>query len=183
MLAFVGKPTFFGEWNEDLHNCIKIFITLATMCEVDDANKLKIFPVILTGDERNYFENHAMGSDHLDDAMRTLRYCYNSDDKTNRVLTSCQKPTLSQAIAYEPNESEVTVFRKVVSKLISIQHQLDETYHLYSILRDRLLAVVNIPAIQVVLPARMPRNSQYSVNRVANQLGDEKTSAGINSSF
>ena len=63
----------------------------------------------------------------------------NSDDRRARILSKWQSMTLLEAMADEPKESEVTVFRKFVAKLMSLQNQLDTTYHTDQFLRDRLL--------------------------------------------
>ena len=181
MRAFVGKPTFSGNWDEDLDNCLNIFNTLAVMCEVTEHEKLKAIPIMLTGDALNYFSNNSRACNSFDDAMKTLREWYNSDDKKSRILSKWQSMTLSKAMSNAPEESEVTVFRQFVSKLMSLQHQLDPTYHSDNFLRDRLLTAVDIPAIQATLRDRMPRTSQQAVNRVANQLCDQSRSAGSNS--
>lgn len=115
--------------------------------------------------------------------MKTLRCSNHSDDEKSRIMISWKKMTVSQAMADEPNESEVTVFRKFFANLISPHHQLDYTYRLYSIFRDLLLTSVDIPMIQVPLRDRIPRKIKQAVNRVANQFSDENKSAERTSTF
>lgn len=112
--------------------------------------------------------------------MVILRKWYNSDDRKARILTKWQSMTLLDAMAEDPTESEVTVFRNFVAKLMSLQNQLDITYHTDQFLRDRLLTSVNIPAIQSSLRDRLPRTSQQAINRIANQLSAKSRSAGTN---
>ena len=160
MKAFQGKPTFSGSWEEDLDNCINIFNTLATMCEVTDADKLKAIPVMLKGDALNYYANNSSPCTHFDDAMSMLRKWYNSDDRKARILARWQSMKLSDAMNEEPDESEVTIFRKFTASLMSLQNQLDDSYHDDQFLRDRLLTAVDIPSIQSSLRDRLPRTSQ-----------------------
>lgn len=178
MKAYNGKTTFAGGWDEDLDNCLDIFFTLANMCELTDAERLKSLPVMLSGDALTYFSNHASKCTTFDSATSLLRKWYNSDEKKARILTEWQSMTLSNYMAKSPKESEVSVFRTFVAKLMSLQKQLDPSYHDDSFLRDRLLTAVDLPAVQVTLRDRMPRSSQQAVNRIANQLCDRPRSAG-----
>lgn len=77
-----------------------------------------------------------------------------------------------------PKESEVTVFRTFLAELMSLQHQLEESYHADKFLRDRLLTTVNISHIQASLRDRLPQKIQKAINRVEIQLSDELKSAG-----
>ena len=178
MRAFQGKQTFSGSWEEDLDCCINIFNTLAVMCEVSMEDKLKAIPVMLTGDALNYYANNASSCIDFDQAMCMLRKWYNSDDRKARILTKWQSMKLSEAMNEDPGESEATVFRKFTAALMSLQNQLDVTYHEDKFLRDRLLTAVDIPSIQSSLRDRLPRTSQQAINRVAIQLSDRKRSAG-----
>lgn len=58
MREFVGKPTYSGILDEDLYNCISVFNALRTMCEVNDAEKIKSVPVMFTGYVLNYYANN-----------------------------------------------------------------------------------------------------------------------------
>lgn len=75
----------------------------------------------------------------------------------------------------------MAVFRKLVAKLMSLQHQLDPTYHTDQVLRDRLMTDVYLPKIQSTLRYRIPRPTHQAVNRIANQLCDKEYSAGSTS--
>lgn len=181
MRALIGKPSFSGSWEEDLDNCICVFDTLSTMCEMTETEKLKSVPIMLSGDALNYYASNSKNCKTYEEATQTLRSWYNSDDRKARILTKWQSMLLTEAMAEEPDESEVTIFRKFVAKLTSLQNQLDPTYQTDQFLRDRLLTAVDIPSIQSTLRDRLPRTSQQTINRVANQLSDKKKTAGSNS--
>lgn len=178
MKAYIGKEVFKGVWEEDLDNCIKVYETLSRMCKVDKEEMLQSLPIMLSGDALNYFSSEVSGCESYDDAMDQLQKWYNSDEKRARILTVWQQMTLSEEMSRNPGESEVVVFRKFVSRLMSLQKELRPNYHSDDILRDRLLTALNIPSIQVTLRDRIPRTSQQAVNRVANQLSDKPRSAG-----
>ena len=180
MKAFQGKQTFSGCWEEDLDNCINVYNTLALMCEVTPQDKMKAIPVMLTGDALNYYANNSKSCSTFDNAISMLRKWYNSDDRKARILTKWQSMKLSEAMNEDPKESEATVFRNFTASLMSLQNQLDDTYHDDKFLRDRLLTAVDIPSIQSSLRDRLPRTSQQAINRVAIQLSDRKRSAGSN---
>lgn len=148
MKAFVGKPTFSGSWEEDLDNCINVFNTLSSMSEISSEEKLKAVPVMLGGDALSFFANNSSTCESFQGAMELLRNWYNSDDRKARVLTKWQGMKLSEALSQKPEESEVAVFRTFVAELMSMQNQLDKSYHQDQFLRDRLLTAVDIPSIQ-----------------------------------
>lgn len=80
-----------------------------------------------------------------------------------------------------PTKSEVNSFRKFSERMMSIQRQLDATYHDDKYLLDRLLTAMDIPKIQKYLRDRVPRSSYQLINRVANRLSEITKTAGINS--
>ena len=135
MKAYVGKPIFTGNWDEDLDTCISVFNTLSKMCGMTDEDKVKSIPVMLSGDALSYFASNINENDEFTRATKLLREWYNSDDKKARILTKWQTMTLSEAMADEPKSSDVSVFRKFVAKLVSFQKQLDEIYHTDTFLR------------------------------------------------
>lgn len=79
-----------------------------------------------------------------------------------------------------PTDSEVTVFRKFVAKLMTLQN-LDCTYHTNQFFLDHLMTAIDILHIKSTLRDRMPRTSQQAVDRIANQLSDKTRTAGSNS--
>lgn len=95
---------------------------------------------------------------------------YNWDDRKSRIFSKWQSMTLSVAMAEAPTPFEVTLFRKFVAKLMTLQNKLDDTYHTDQFLRDRLMTAIYIPYIQSKVQDRMPRISQQAVNRIANQF-------------
>lgn len=86
--------------------------------------------------------------------------------------------TLSMAMAEAPTEFEVTIFRKLITQLMTLQDQLNDTFHTYLFLRDRLMTANDIPHIQTTLRDRMPRSSPQDVNCMANQRRDKSQTAG-----
>ena len=73
MRSFVGKPTFGGNWDEDLDNCICVFETMAKMCEISEIEKVKSIPIMLKGDALNYYSGNIRGCSNFDDAMELMR--------------------------------------------------------------------------------------------------------------
>lgn len=76
--------------------------------------------------------------------------------------------------------NEVEVFRKFTAKLMSLQKQVDPSYHSDQYLRDRLLSDVDIPEIRIALRDRIPRTSAQAINCIANRLSDKPKTAGAN---
>lgn len=111
--------------------------------------------------------------------MYLLRTWYSSDDRSSRILAKLHQMKLSTALTHEQDESEVTVFPKCISSLMSLQTQLNSLYHDDRYLRDRLLTAIDIPYIQAALQDRLPRNRQQSIYPIAIQLSDHQISAGI----
>ena len=99
---------------------------------------------------------------------------YNSEDKRAIIMNKWQSITLTQTMTESPEETEVSIFRKFVATLTTLQKQLEVTYHADRFLRDRLLKAVDIASIQTTLRDRMPETSHDAVNRIANQLSDKK---------
>lgn len=86
MRAFKNKSIFGGNWDENLDNCIKIFNTMAEMCEVLDEEKLNAIPVILKNEALNYYANHIKGCRNFEEALILLRNWKNNDDKRPIIL-------------------------------------------------------------------------------------------------
>lgn len=73
MKAFQGKPVFPRRWKEDLENCVNIFNTLATICEVIPEDKFRAIPVTLKADALNYFANNSAKCADFEEAIGLLR--------------------------------------------------------------------------------------------------------------
>lgn len=54
---------------------------------------------------------------------------------------------LSEEMADEPTETDVMLFRRFVSKLMTLQNQLDSTYHTDQFLRHRVMTAIFISQI------------------------------------
>lgn len=100
---------------------------------------------MLTGDALKFYRIIVRGCNSFYQAMEILINWYNSDYKKSGVLPKWQSITLSEAMAQEPTESEVKVFRKFVAKLMTLQNQEDTTYHTYHFLGDSLLTAIYLP--------------------------------------
>lgn len=74
--------------------------------------------------------------------------------------------TLKKFMAENPTQSETSTLRTFVSKLISLQKQLDRPYNFDSFLEYRLLTAVDMPAIQLTLRDRLERTDHHAVNRI-----------------
>lgn len=78
--------------------------------------------------------------------MNVLQTWYNISEKKYRLLNEWQSIRLAEQV--RPNEAEVSVFRGFVTRMISIQKHLNNSYHGDRFLRDRLLTAVYIPSIK-----------------------------------
>lgn len=183
MKAYIGNPTFSGGWDEDIDNCISIYDILSEMCCVTDDEKLQSIPIMLSGDALSYFSSKIEGCSSYQEATMLLRRWYNSDEKRARILKAWQSMQLSDKMSKAPHESEVSVFRNFVARLMSLQKQLHPNYHSDEFIRDRLLTTVDIPSIQVTLRDRVPRSIHRAVNRIANQLSDKPKTVGSTATF
>lgn len=148
------------------------------MCKISNEEILRSLPVMLSDDALSYLSSNANQCASNGNATTVLRKWYNFDEKKARILTEWQGMTLSKAMSQSPHESDVSVFRTFVTKLMTLQKQLDTPYHTVGFLRDRRLIVVDPPAIHGSFRDRMPRSSQQAVHRISNQLSDEVKSSG-----
>lgn len=130
------------------------------MCEVTAEEKLKAVSVMLAGDALNYFAINPKGCSNYDDSMKKMRELYNSGDKKARILTKWRTMNLTNVTANYLTDSEVSVFRTFIAKLISLKKQLDPSCHNNNVLRDRLLTSIDILSIQTTLPDRMTSTRQ-----------------------
>lgn len=76
-----------------------------------------------------------------------------------------------------PDKSGVVVFRAFVSRLMSFQNQLHENYNYDRQICDMLLNVVDIGTVCDVLCDPTPRTAHQLINRVANDLPTQNTTA------
>lgn len=153
------------------------------MCEVNPQDKLRAVPIMLKADALNYYANTCSRCKDFEEVMDLLKEWYNINDRKARILNNWQSMSLTEAMEAEPNESEVTVFQKFTTTLLSLQQQLDKSYHSDTLLRDRLLTAVDMPAVKAGLRDRFPRTSKQAINRVAIQLSERKKSAGSASAY
>lgn len=177
------KEKFSGSWDDDIDNCINIFNTLSTMCKLTPEEKLISIPIILWGESINYYSTHLEYFEDFEAAMRIFRKSYRSEDLNARIPSKWKPMTLSEAMVYDPNNSEISIVRKFSSKFMSLRNKLDTSYHTNQILRYSLLTVVDIPAIKSTLRDRLPRTSQKAINRIVNKFSDKPISARGISSF
>lgn len=82
------------------------------------------------------------------DNITILSEWYNSDEKKYRILKAWQSLTVRKTISQSPDESELSLFRTAVAKLIAFQKQLDTLYHTDGFLSGLLLTAVDLSAIQ-----------------------------------
>lgn len=75
-------------------------------------------------------------------------------------------------------ESEASLLRKFVARLVMFQIQLDYKYKGDGFLIDQLLTAVDIPIIQIALKDRITRKPQHAVHLISNRLSDNPRTAG-----
>lgn len=109
-------------------------------------------------------------------AIESLHRWYNSEENRYRILTEWQSMLLSKAMADILADSETSVFRTFVAKLMSIQNRLDNPYYTDGFPRDRLITAVDLFAIQTILRDRISRTRQKAVNLTSKQLCDRSQS-------
>lgn len=107
-----------------------------------------------------------------------MREWYNIEDRKSRILTKWQSINFSEAMDDEPTETEVTMFRRFLAKLMTLQNRLGSTYHTDQLIKDRQMKAIDIPQIKSTLCDHMPRTSQQAVNWIANQLSDKTRTEG-----
>lgn len=79
-----------------------------------------------------------------EEAIATLCSSYNGDEKMALITTPLQPMNIIKSMAESPTQSEVAVVRVFEAKLISLQNQLDPSYHTDHFLRDRIFTAVYI---------------------------------------
>lgn len=176
--AFDKDDKYGGKYEQDLERAIRRFRTLTKMCNIPDDEKLQAIPVMLKDDALDYFDDYQDNCADHEEAFEMLRKWYHSSEQRARILTEWQQLRLSEEMAKQPEESEVSVFRNFVARLVTLQKQLDRKYQGDGYLVDRLLSAVDIPSIQASLKDRMPRKAQTAIHRISNRLSDKPHSAG-----
>lgn len=176
--TFSGQATFSGLYHEDLKAVHYIFDSIALMCDSTPDEKRKAMPIMLKGPALTLFTQKAGACETYDQAADLLREWYNSPDKQSRLLAEWQTQKLTDSMATAPNDAEVTVFRRFVSSMMSLQEQLHRDYRTDRQLRDRLLNAVDIPHIQDSLRDRATRTAQQLINRVATRLSTRPRQQG-----
>lgn len=114
----------------------------------------------------------------FEDSIALLGEWINSKDKQSRLRGEWHAMSLSRDMEGCPNESEISVFRAFISRVMSLQHQLHDEYHSDIQLRDRLLTAVDIPTIRDTLRDKRPRTSHQLIHLVPNRLSTNKKTAG-----
>lgn len=105
---------------------------MAKMCQVSEVEKLQSLPIMLKGESLSYVYNNMENCNTYTEAIQLFRLFYNSDEKRAQILTAWKLMTLSKAIEGTPDQYEVEVFRKFMSKLITLHKKLDKTYNTYA---------------------------------------------------
>lgn len=123
--AFDKDDKYSGSYDDDLERSIRRFKTLAKMCEVPLDQRLHAIPIMLKGDALDFFDDYQEGCTSYEDAFTLLRNWYLSAEQRARVLAQWQNLRLSKEMAKRPDDSEVSVFRSFVAKLVTLQKQLD----------------------------------------------------------
>lgn len=85
---------------------------------------------------------------------------------------------LTRAMGSMAADSEVMIFRSFIAKLMSLEKQLDTSYHRDRYLRCRLLTGVYIPHLRDALCDRVPRAAQQNIHPVMNHMSSGPRTAG-----
>lgn len=160
MKAYHGKKTYGGQWSENLNKHLNIYETLALICEINNEEKLRGLPIMLS---RHAFDNYSENSsafESYENEKALLQSRYNIADKKSRVLLEWKGMSLTNGMRKRAEASEVQLFNDFVAALTRLQKQLDHDYHHYRYLRDRLVTDIDIHSIQEPLRDRMPRDTQ-----------------------
>lgn len=118
---------------------------MLSICEVNNDEKLREIPVVLFGDTLIYYCSNIQGCPNYADAFTAHQKLYKKSDKRARILKKRQSMQLTEEVNNNPDASDVEVFRMFLAKLMSLQKQLDMSYHDERFLRDSLMTAVDIP--------------------------------------
>lgn len=97
------------------------------------------------------------------------------------ILTKWQGMRLSEEMAKKPDESEISVFRTFIEKIVTLQKQLDSRYQGDGFLIDQLLSSIGISEIQDSVKDIIPLKSSNYICRIANRLKYKSQSSGATS--
>lgn len=117
------------------------------MCGLSRDKLLKAIPAMVHGDTLLYSSNHVKYCTSHKTATSELRSRYNNTDKCARIVTEQQPLCLTEEFVKNFDQSEHGVLRKLVSKLMCLQKQLDSIYYRNRFLRHRLVSAVALPSI------------------------------------
>lgn len=164
-------PKFFtGIWVEDFHSTKSVYETMATICEVADEEKLKANLVMLFGDFLIYHPSHVKQSVKYEDFIGVPRMWYKNVDKRLRIIIKWQSMRFTRELMNGRNKAEVDVSRKLFAELMSLQKQLNLSYHSDRFPRDQLMTAVDISAVQIALRESIRRRTQQLTNGITNGL-------------
>lgn len=117
------------------------------MCQLSSKEKLNDISIMLSGDALVYYSSNAQGCLTHDEAIIALQNWYDNSDIQAIILKKRQSLWFTEETSKNPNASEVKVFWRFVDTRMSLQEQLDPSYHYETFLRDRLMTAVEIPTM------------------------------------
>lgn len=161
-----------------MDNTVNVYETMAAMCKVSSDEMLKAIPVMLSGDTLLYYLGHVKHCTPYEEAIIGLRLWYNNADKRARILKKWLSLHLTEKFMNTPDDFEAGTFQKFVTKLMSLQKQLNRKYHSNRCLRDRLMTAIDIPSIQASMRVLIPRTEQQPTNLIVNRLSEKPITVG-----
>lgn len=114
---------------------------------------------MLSGNARFLFNYKSKKSQSYEEAIILLKTWFNSRENQTRLLREWKGMRLTLSMESKPETLEMKVYKSFVGKVMSIQKQLDSSYHGYRYLRDQLMTAIDIPVVQYPLKDRVPRSS------------------------
>lgn len=148
------------------------------MCSVTDEQRLSSLPVMPTGNALSYLSNEMNHFTTYAETVAQLKLWYFSDEQKSRILTEWKVTKLYRYMSDDSKSSRVSVFRAFVTRLMSFQKHLYQSYRTDFFLLDLLHIATQTSAIQTTLQHGMPRTSQQAVNPIVDHLWDRPRTAG-----
>lgn len=146
---------------------------MATKCKVYLGVNLRAIPVMLSGDALPYCAFYVKRCQTFQKAMNTLRLPPNKAENCWSILIKWQFMHFIEEMPENPDESELDVFQKVVSKIVLLKMQLGSSYHRNKFPAKSFMTTFYIPSIQAALRNRIPRVTQQLTNRIANRFSKD----------
>lgn len=107
-----------------------------------------------------------------------MRKWYLIHEQHALVLDEWQNKRFSEVLVRKSDNSAQESFRYFVTRLSTLQIQLDEGYQWEKYMVNRLLTAIDFPDIQAAIKEIIARKGQHAKPRIVNRLDNAPVSAG-----